>query len=259
MAGIPAVIGKAHVRNLFATRVPVPAFSGASVQAATPPWLSELSAPPALAQWASSFGDLKSCWNACTDPEWLVWLSARTCSLGEQRKQVVLCAAELTELAQRGGRDTDPRVTHAISLVQMWAGLEADAPDLLAAECDALDAARESEQAADREAQRALTLFQSAPRRRPGSSGMSRALNAWQGWREEERGNCLALAAASVVRAAALADDPIVTAGEWAGCVSQSAVFAPRAMSARHPSGGHAEQSVTRKCVRVARRRLAFS
>ena len=63
--------------------------------------------------------------------------------LGGQRKQVVRCAAEFASMAQRGGRDTDPRVTRAISLVEVWAESEADALDLLAAECDALDAARE--------------------------------------------------------------------------------------------------------------------
>jgi hypothetical protein len=129
---------------MLAPRAPVPAATEEAGQASSPSWLSELSAPAPLAQWASSFTDLRSCWNACHDPEWLLWLAARTCASVEQREQVVLCAAELASTAQRRGRDTDPRVTHAISTVQMWAGSQADALDLLSAECDALDAARES-------------------------------------------------------------------------------------------------------------------
>jgi hypothetical protein len=168
----------------------------------------------------------------------------------------VLCAAGLAELAQRGRRDTDPRVTRAICLVRMRAGLEVDSYDLLAAERDALRAAREYAQAAGREAERALALFRAAPRRRLSSSGMSRALGAWQWWREAERGSWLALAAASVARAAALADDPAVTAGEWASCVSQSAAFALPAMAARHPPGGRPARAVTRRCVRLVRHTL---
>jgi hypothetical protein len=241
---------------MLASRAPVPAATADEGQVSAQSWLSELSAPDPLAQWASSFTDLRSCWNACSDPEWLLWLAARTCDSAEQRKQVVLCAAELASVARRGGRDTDPRVTQAISMVRMWAGSEAGSLDLLAAECDALDAARESAQAADQEAELALALFRAAPRRRPSSSGMNRALGAWQRWRQVERGRWLALSAASAAGATTLPEDAAVTEKEWADCVSQSAAFALQAMSTQHPSGGRPGWAVRRRCVRLARRRL---
>lgn len=165
-----------------------------------------------------------------------------------------MCAAELAGLAERGMRDIDLRVTRATLLVHMWAGLEADVPDLLTAERDALRAARESAQAAEREAERAHALFQLTPRRRFSSSGMSRALGSWQQWRELERGSWLALAAASAARAAALAGNPAVTAIEWPGLVSQSAAFALRAMPGRQ--SGRPARAVTRRCLRLARHRL---
>ena len=242
--------------RVLAPRAPVPAATEEEAQASSQSWLSELSAPDPLAQWASSFTDLRSCWNACPDPEWLLWLAARTSGSVEQREQVVLCAAELASAAQRRGRDTDPRVTHAIAMVRMWAGSQADGLDLLAAECDALDAARESAQAADYEAELALTLFGAAPRRRASSSGMSRALGAWQRWREVERNRWLALAAASAAGATTLPGEATLTEKEWADCVSQSAVFALQAMSTQRPSGGHPSWVARRRCVRIARRRL---
>jgi hypothetical protein len=256
MTEVLGSVGRARVLRLFAPRVTVAAPQEADPQPSSPLWLSELSAPDSLARWASSFADLSSCWNACSDPEWLLWLAARTSGSAEQRKLVVLCAAELASLAQHGGRDTDPRVISALSIVQVWAGSGAEALDLLAAECDALDAARESEQAADLLAEHALALFHVAPRRRASSSGMNMALGAWQRWREEERGRWLALSAALAVRAAALPDDGTVTAGEWAGCVSQSAAFALQAMSTRRSSGGGQDRAAMRRCIRLARRRL---
>src|SRR6266700_5553466 len=104
MVGIPVVAGKSRVRRMLAPRAPVPVATEEERKASSQSWLSELSAPDPLAQWASSFTDLRSCWNACSDPEWLMWLAARTCGSDEQRKQVVLCAAELASVAQRGGR-----------------------------------------------------------------------------------------------------------------------------------------------------------
>jgi hypothetical protein len=256
MAEVLAPAGKARVRRLFASRGPVPASPEADSEASPRQWLSEVSPPDPLAQWASSFGDLSSCWKACREPEWLLWLAARTCDSAGQRKPVVLCAAEFASVAQRSLRDADPRVVRATSLVRVWAESGADDLDLLAAECDALDAARESEQVADRAAERALRLFRSAPRRRPGSSGMNRAFGAWQGWHEAERGRCLALSAALAARAAALPDDGTVTTAEWAGCVSESADFALRAMSTRRATGGRPGWLVMRRCLRLARGRL---
>jgi hypothetical protein len=256
MAEVLAPATKARVRRLFASRVSGPAPAEIDLRESPPSWLSEVSPPGPLAQWACSFADLGSCWNACRDPEWLLWLAARTCGPGEQRKPVILCATEFAAFARPGGRDTDPRVTRAISQVREWAESGADTLDLLAAECDALDAARESEQVADRAAERALGLFRTAPRRRPGSSGMNLALGAWQRWREAERDRCLALSAALAARAAAVPDDGTVTAGEWANCVSESAAFALQAMSTRRSAGGRPGWVAMRHCVRVARRRL---
>lgn len=262
MAAIPGSAGDSRVHRLFASRAPLPATTVRAPiegdQQASPQqrWLTELSAPGPLAEWASAFSDLRSCWKACRDPEWLLWLAARSYDSVEQRKRVVLCAAELASMAQRGGGETDPRVTRAISMVQLWAESGADDLDLLAAQCDALDAARESALAADREADRALALFRTAPRRRPSSSGMSRALGALQGWREKERDRWLALAAASAAGATVLPDDT-VAATEWADCVSQSAACALQAMSAQRQSGGRPSWLVTRRTLRLARRRLA--
>src|SRR5262245_60610177 len=137
MAVLPVLIGKSRVRRLFAPRVPVsattvPALAEENRQAsARQPWLAELSAPVPLAQWASAFTDLRSCWKACRDPEWLLWLAARSYGSTEQRKQVVLCAAELASMAQPSDWETDPRIARAISMVRLWAGSEADALDLL--------------------------------------------------------------------------------------------------------------------------------
>jgi len=272
MAAIPGSAGDSRVHHLFASRAPMPATTvrattvpATTVRApvegsrqASPPqlWLTELSAPAPLAEWASAFSDLRSCWKACRDPEWLLWLAARSYDSAEQRKQVVLCAAELASMAQRGRGETDPRVTRAISTVQLWAESKTDDLALLAAQCDALDAARESGLAADREADRALALFRTAPRRRPSSSGMSRALGAMQGWREKERGRSLALAAASAAGATVLPDEAAVTATEWADCVSQSAAYALRAMSTHRRPGERPNWLIMRRTLRLTRRRL---
>ena len=263
MAAIPGSAGDSRVHRLFAPRALMPATTARAPiegdRQASPQqfWLTELSAQGPLAEWASAFSDLRSCWKACRDPEWLLWLAARSYDSAEQRKRVVLCVAELASMAQRGGRETDPRVTRAISMVQLWAESGADDLDLLAAQCDALDAARESSLAADREADRALALFRTAPRRRPSSSGMSRALGALQGWREKERDRWLALAAASAASATTLPDDAAVTAMEWADCVSQSAAFALQAMSTHRRPGARPSWLVMRRTRRLARRRLA--
>jgi hypothetical protein len=257
MTEVLAPAAKARVRRLFVSRVTVPAAAEADLPASLPAWLSAVSPPDPLAQWASSFADLSSCWDACRDPEWLLWLAARTCGEAGPRKPVVLCAAEFAAAAQRGERNPDPRVVRAVSLVKVWAEAGTDALDLLAAECDALDAARESEQVADLAAERALGLFHTAPRRRPGSSGLNMALGAWQRWREAERGRWLAMSAALAARAAALSDDGTVTAGEWAGCVSESTAFAVRAIAAKGATGGRLGWADRRRCLRLARRWLA--
>jgi hypothetical protein len=257
MTEVLGTAAKGHGWRLFAPRVAVNVRPEPDSPPSSPTWLSELSAPEPLAQWAAPFADLRSCWDACPDPEWLLWLSARSCDSAEQRKPVVLCAAELASLAQRGDRKTDPRVIRAASLARTWAESEADALDLFAAECDALDAAAESGQAADHAAERALALFRSAPRRRPGSFGMNQAFGAWEGWRTAERRRWLALSAALAARAAALPADGTVTAAEWAGCVSQSGAFALQAMSSRRSRDGSPDRAVLRRYARLTRSRLA--
>jgi hypothetical protein len=256
MTEVLGTAAKGHGRRLFAPRVAVNVRPEPDSPRSSPAWLSELSAPDPLAQWASSFADLRSCWDACSDPEWLVWLSARSCDSAGQRKPVVRCAAEFAALAQRGDRDTDPRVTRATALAREWAESGGDALELLAAECDALDAASECGLAADYAAERALALFRAAPRRRPGSYGMNRAFGAWQGWRVAERRRWLALSAALAARAAALPDDGTVAAAEWAGCVSQSAAYALQAMSSRRSRDGSPDRAVLRRGARLARRQL---
>jgi hypothetical protein len=247
---------KGHVRRLFASRAALNVRPEPDSQPSLPSWLRELSPPDPLARWASPFADLRSCWDACPDPEWLLWLAARACDSAEQRKPVVLCAAEIASLAQGGDRDTDPRIGRAISLARAWAESGADSLDLLAAECDALDAASEYRRAADYAADHALALFAAAPRRRPGSFGVNQAFGAWQQWRTAERRRWLALSAALAARAGALPDDGTVTAAEWAGCVSQSGAFALQAMSTRHSRDGSPDRAVMRRCAQLARRRL---
>jgi hypothetical protein len=248
--------GMARVRRLFASG---PAPSGGPDGGAPltePSWLAELSPPRALAEWAAPFGDLRSCWAACSDPEWLLWLTARTCGPGESRGPVVLCAADLASLAEGNVRDADPRVARVLETVRQWAGPGAQDLQLLAAECDALDAARETARVVDREADRARASFRAAPRRRPGSAGMNRALGAVHQWHEAERGHWLALSALSAVRAAAQSGEADVPAAEWAGHVSQAAAFALRSMAAQHAADGRPGRVVTRRCVRLTRRRL---
>ena len=80
------------------------------------------------------------------------------CDSTEQRKPVVLCAAEIASLAQSGDRGTDPRIGRATSLARAWAESGADSLKLLAAECDALDAASEYRRAADYAARLAHAL-----------------------------------------------------------------------------------------------------
>jgi hypothetical protein len=244
--------GKGRARRLFAARAP----AEETGQAGVPPWLSGLSAPDPLARWASSFGDLGTCWDACRDPEWLMWLAARTCSPGQLRRPVVLCAAEFASLAGSGRRDPDPRVTAAISAVRRWAESGMEKLDLLDAEWGAEEAAQEAEQTAGREAKRALVLLRSAPRHRLSSSGMSRALDARQRWREAERAGWLALSAAFAARAARQAEDASVTAAEWASWVSQAADHALRVMPGERPRGGHPGCIARRRCLRIARRLL---
>src|ERR1700712_2296600 len=152
MAQVPGPAARARVRRLFGSGPAGPATAGNDQPEAVPSWLGELSPPPPLARWAAPFADLRSCWDACSDPGWLLWLSARTCGPGESRGPVVLCAADIAALAQRGADDVDPRVARALETVRQWAGPGAQDLQLLAAECDALDAASESARMVDREA-----------------------------------------------------------------------------------------------------------
>jgi hypothetical protein len=242
-----------RILHLFAPRAPVGLAE--TRRADTPAWLSELSAPAPLARWASSFADLRPCWDACRDPEWLVWLAARTCGPGERRRLVVLCTAELASLAGRGRRDADPQVAAAITAVVHWAesGTEEDL-GLLTAEWGAMDAAGQAEQVARHSAKRALALFRSLPHHRLNPVGISRALHSRQRWREADQARQLALSAAFAARAAWQADDASIMAAQWAGCASQAAGFALRAMPGRRT--GRPGWRARRRCLRLARRLL---
>ena len=95
--------------------------------------LTGLSAPGQLVDLAQPFPDLKSCWNACTSPEFMLWLSARLASTTEERRAVVSCLAELTRRAEHGRRHADPPVERAAGAAEEWLRSGASLDDLLGA------------------------------------------------------------------------------------------------------------------------------
>jgi len=150
--------------------------------------LTGLSAPGPLPDLAQPFADLESWWKACRSPELLLWLAARLCATGQQRRAVVSCLAELNRRAQHGTRRLDPRVSQASAAAEAWARDEARLGELVAAERGALAAAAAATvQAAEINA-RARALFRRAPRARAASFSNSRALGALADWREADRG-----------------------------------------------------------------------
>jgi hypothetical protein len=167
--------------------------------------LTELSAPGQFVDWARSCPDLRSCWNKCRSPEYLLWLAARLCTTAEERRAVVSCLAELTRRAQPGRHRADPPVERAAHTVETWLRGGASLDDLRAAERGAREAASWSAIVAAEEKARARQLFRAAPRGRPASLGTSRALAAMAGWRAAEHAMRVALAAAGTARAAAAA------------------------------------------------------
>jgi hypothetical protein len=218
-------LGEAYLNNRIMLKsggrlrqVPVPAprepdGPGESVDPAPPALpltdlqrrLLELSAPTPLTDWARTFPDLESCWNACPSPEYLLWLAARLAKTKEERRAIVSCLAELAQRAGRGNRHPSESVERAIGLVDAWSRAGGSLDDLLSAERAALDTAARAGAVAAEQHARARMLFRSAPRGRPASSGASRAFGALTEWREAEQTRRLALAAAGAARAAAVA------------------------------------------------------
>jgi hypothetical protein len=238
--------------------------------------LTGLSAPGQLVDLAQPFADLQSCWNACTSPEFMLWLSARLAATAAERRAVVSCLAELTRRAERGSRHVNPRVQQAAGTAETWvrAG-SASLDDLLAAERAALDAAGLAGVAAAEESARARQLFRSAPRSRPASFGTSQALGALAEWRESDRTRRLALAAAGTARAAAEAaradaaqltaiqagvvqprtgHESAAPAGSWETCVGESAGYVISALAYSRPA--RRDDRAVRKAARLVRRRL---
>jgi hypothetical protein len=231
--------------------------------------LTGLSAPGQLIEWARPFPDLESCWKACTTPEFLLWLAARLCTTTEERRAVVSCLAELTRLAERSSPRASSPVDAAASTAETWARTGASLDDLLAAERAALDVAAWAAIVAAEEGARARMLFRSAPRGRPASLGTSRALGALADWREANRTQRLALAAASTARAAAEAvradaaaadagtgspGEPGSSPGSWEARVTESAGYAVSALAHSRPAGR--DDRSARKAARLIRRRL---
>jgi hypothetical protein len=241
--------------------------------------LTGLSAPGQLVDLAQTFPDLKSCWNACTSPEFMLWLSARLASTTEERRAVVSCLAELTRRAEHGRKHLDPPVERAAGTAEAWLRSGASLDELLAAERAALDAAATAALVVTEEGARARLLFQSAPRSRPASFGTSRALGALAEWREADHARRLALAAAGTVRAAteaARADtaqaryarassvqavpnqpggaDDTPAAGSWETSVSESAASVISALACSRPA--RRDDRAVRKAARLVRRRL---
>jgi hypothetical protein len=226
--------------------------------------LRGLSAPAPLVEWARPFPDLGACWDACPQPDWQLWLAARLAATPGQRREVVLCAAELARRAMRGVPRLDPRVADAIGAVEAWASAGAGyaAPDtagcvggdsaalvaLAGAERASLLVAAQSASVADQELYRARLLFRSTPHSRGGSFGASRAMSVYEGWRAADRARRLALAAACAVSAAVQSGDLSVPSEEWADCVSSSAAYSRSVLAAGKPTA--------RRWARLARRRL---
>lgn len=223
---------------------------------ALPDLLSGLSAPSELVEWARPYADLRTCWDACPQPDWQLWLAARLANTPGQRREVVLCAAELARRAKRGVHRVDERVVDAISAVETWAlngaADDADSAAALAAleeaEQGALAVATRAAGVANEESARARLLLGSAPRPRAGSFCASRAMSACDAWRTANRTRRLALAAVYAVRAAVMTGDASVSAEEWADCVSKSAAYS-RALQADG-------KSAARRFARLARRYL---
>ena len=208
--------------------------------------LREIASPEPLLLSASRFADLPSWWRACASPDWLVWMAARLCKTGDDRRAVVRC---VTELAWRAGPRPDRRCVAAISAAEAWAsGSEAGA-GLAAAVAGAWQAAAEAKADSARLAACARWRFASAPHHRLASAGTGRALAAHADWRAAERNRLAALAAAATVEAAWRADTASDLPDEWAAWAS----YAVTAISSPPACGTRARARYAR-CVR---RRLA--
>jgi hypothetical protein len=208
--------------------------------------LREIASPEPLLLSASQFSDLPSWWRACHSPDWLIWMAARLCKTGDDRRAVIRC---VTELAWRQGPRTDRRCIAAISAAEAWAsGGEASA-GLATAAAGAWEAAAEAKADSTTLAACARWRFASAPHHRLASAGTGRALAAHADWRAAERNRLAALAAAATVEAAWRADTAPDLPDQWAAWAS----YAVTAISSPPACGNRARTRYAR-CVR---RRLA--
>jgi hypothetical protein len=232
--------------------------------------LTGLSAPGPLLDLAQPHPDLESWWKACPSPEVLLWLAARACTTGQQRRAVLACLAELNRRAQHGARRLDPRAGEAVAAAEAWGRDSVPLDQLLAAERAALAAAAAAGAEAAEINARARALFRCAPRARAASFSNSRALGALADWREADRNRRLALAAAGAARAAADAARAEAASEEagggasadlaadrpdsWAASVGESAGYAAGALAAGRPAKSGDRNA--RHAARLVRRRL---
>jgi hypothetical protein len=228
--------------------------------------LRGLSAPVPLVEWARTYPDLETCWDACPLPDWQLWLAARLAGTPGQRCEVVACVVDLARRAKRGVRrvDVDPVVADAIGTVEAWAwfgaghaapcavgraaGGTAAPAGLKVAERAVFLAAARATAVADEESASSRLLLRSVPRGRASSFGASPVMSAYEAWRAADRTRLLTLAVAWAVRAAVQAGEGSVSAGEWADCVSRSAACSRSVLPAGKPG--------ERRWARAARRRL---
>jgi hypothetical protein len=222
--------------------------------------LGELSAPEPLLQWAGRFTCFEACWNACPAAGWLLWAAARTSQSCEERRAVVLCAAEVADLALDRAGWRDPRITTAIAQARAWAAGEGDPAATLAtaqAGQAALEAAGDAAELATGEAARARRLMTLAPRQRLATAIASRALDARLASCRAARQESVALAAAWTAWAAAEAGTAADLPVQWAACVSQAGTHAATALSLLRPAtGSKARARAAAPCAGLVRSRL---
>lgn len=220
--------------------------------------LRDLSAPDSFVQWSGKFSDFTSCWNACPAADWMLWAAARTATTRGQRQKVVLATVAVARQAAHGRGHIDPRVTVAMDAAEAWArGMENTGLTLMA-EHDAWCAADEAAAEASLLRRRAILLFNTAPRRRPASAVISRAISAQLAWRAARHTMLLACTAAQVARSATQASTAPESPPYWAACVGLAATYMVSAMSAHSGGQGRrAEIRASASCSRLIRQQFA--
>ncbi len=214
--------------------------------------LLQMSAPWLFTGWAAPFPDFGACWDASPRPDWLLWAAARMSRTGQDRREVIRCAAIVTDAAARAARAADPRIGAAISTAQAWARGEEESADAAAAVEGALAAADQAASLAAQDAAYARQLLAFAPRRRLASVSASRALGAQLSSRAADRRKWAALAAAWTARSAAEADVTIDVPVRWAASVERAGRYAVCALSPRCGASPRAAAA----CAAAVRRSL---